>query len=79
MVEQFLEGQGTLFQRRVRACLVAEWQRICLTMEETWVGFLGWEEALEEDMANHFNIPPWRIHGQRSLVAYGSMGSKKVR
>ena len=27
-------------------------------MEETWVGFLGWEEALEEDMANHFNITP---------------------
>ena len=26
-------------------------------MEETWVGFLGWEEALEEDMASHFNIP----------------------
>ena len=26
-------------------------------MEETWVGFLGWEEALEENTANHFNIP----------------------
>ena len=30
-------------------------------------------------MVNHFNILPWRIHGQRSLVGYGSMGSQRVR
>ena len=30
-------------------------------MQETWVGPLGWEDALEEDMANHFNILLWRI------------------
>ena len=23
-------------------------------MEETWIGSLGWEEALEKDMVNHF-------------------------
>lgn len=42
-----------------------------------WIPGLG--RGLEEDMANHFNILPWRIHGQRSLVAYGSMGSPRVR
>ena len=26
-----------------------------------WVQSLGWEEALEEGMATHFNILAWRI------------------
>ena len=26
-----------------------------------WVQSLGWEDALEEEMANHSNILPWAI------------------
>ena len=30
-------------------------------MQETWVGSLGWEDPLEEDMATHSSILAWRI------------------
>ena len=30
-------------------------------MWETWVGFLGWEDPLEEGMATHSSIRAWRI------------------
>ena len=30
-------------------------------MQETWGQFLGWEDPLEEGMATHSNILPWRI------------------
>jgi len=30
-------------------------------MRETWVGSLGWEDALEKGMATHFSILAWRI------------------
>ena len=30
-------------------------------MQETWVRYLGWEDALEEGMATHSSIFAWRI------------------
>jgi len=30
-------------------------------MWKTWVQSLGWEDPLEEGMANHSNILAWRI------------------
>ena len=30
-------------------------------MQETWVGFLGWEDPLEKEMATHSSIRSWRI------------------
>ena len=30
-------------------------------MQETWVQSLGWEDALEEDIATHSSILAWRI------------------
>ena len=30
-------------------------------MRETWVGSLGWEDALEVGMATHSSILAWRI------------------
>ena len=30
-------------------------------MRETWVQSLGWEDCLEEGMANHSCIVTWRI------------------
>ena len=38
---------------------------------------LGWEDLLEEDMATHSCILAWRIHGQRNLVGYGTLGCKE--
>ena len=34
-------------------------------MQETWVRSLGWEDPLEEGMATHSNILPWRISMDR--------------
>ena len=31
------------------------------TVQETWVGYLGWEDPLGEDMATHSSILAWRI------------------
>ena len=31
------------------------------TMWKTWVQSLGWEDPLEEGMANHSSILAWRI------------------
>ena len=30
-------------------------------MQETQVGFLGWEDPLEEEMVTHFSILAWEI------------------
>ena len=37
-----------------RASRVAQWERICLPMQETQVQFLGWEDSLGEEMGNPF-------------------------
>ena len=34
-------------------------------MWETWVQSLGWEDPLEEGMATHSSILPWRIPTDR--------------
>ena len=31
--------------------------------QEIWVGSLGWEDPLEEEMATHSSILAWRIPG----------------
>ena len=43
------------------AFLVAQMVKNPLTMQETWVQFLAWEDPLEEDMATHSSILDWRI------------------
>ena len=35
-------------------------------------GFLGREDALEEEMTTHSSILPGECHGQRSLMGYSS-------
>ena len=37
-------------------------------MWETRVGFLGWEDPLEEDMATHSSILAWRIPKDRGVL-----------
>ena len=47
------------------APLVAQTVKNLPAMKETWVRFLGWEDPLEEDIANHFSILAWQatVHG----------------
>ena len=53
--------------------LVAQTVKRLLTMQETRVQSLGWEDPLEKEMATHSSILP---HGRRSLVAYSPWGHK---
>ena len=43
------------------ASLVVQWQRTHLPMQETQVWSLGWEDALEKEMATHSSILAWEI------------------
>ena len=54
---------------------VAQWQRICLPMQEMWVRSLVWEDPLEEEMATHSSILAWRILWTEEPGGLQSMGS----
>ena len=41
--------------------LVAQSVKILPAMQETRVPSMGWEDPLEEEMANHSRILAWRI------------------
>ena len=43
------------------ASLVAQMVKTLLTMQETGVRSLGWEDPLEKEMATHSSILAWRI------------------
>ena len=53
-----------------QASLVAQMVKNLLAMWETWVQSLGWEDPLEEDMATHFSILPWRIPRDRGTLLH---------
>ena len=40
---------------------MAQWSRICLPRQETWVQPLGREDTLEKEMTTHSSIPAWRM------------------
>ena len=46
-------------------------------IQETQVQSVGWEDPLEKEMATHYSILAWKIHGQRSLVGYSFWGHKE--
>ena len=48
-----------------------------LTMRETGVRSLGWEDPLEEEWQSTPGLLPGKSHGQRSLVGYGPWGLKE--
>ena len=61
-----------------QASQVAQWQRIHLPvqdMQETWVHSLGWEDALEEEMATHSSLLAWKIPWTEEPGRLWSMGS----
>ena len=47
-------------------------------MQETWVQSLGWEDPLEEGMADHSGIPAWRIPWTEDLAGYSPWGCKEL-
>ena len=47
-------------------------------MQETCVRFLGWEDPVEKEMANHSGIPAWKIPGTEETDGLQSMGSQRV-
>ena len=49
-----------------------------LAMQETWVQFLGWEDALEKEMATHSNILAWKSPWTQEAGGLQSMGSQRV-
>ena len=58
--------------------LVAQTVKCLLTMEETWVQFLGQEDLLEKEMATHSSILAWNIPWTEDLGRLQSMGSQRV-
>ena len=45
----------------LKASLVAQTVKNMPAMWETWVQSLDWKDPLEEGMATHSNILPWKI------------------
>ena len=59
-------GEGIGYQLQCSwASLVAQMVKNLPTMWETWVQSLGWEDPLEEGIANHSRILAWRIPMER--------------
>ena len=48
-----------------------------LTMLETQIQSLGWEDLLEKEMATHSVFLPEKSHGRRKLVGYSPWGRKE--
>ena len=47
-------------------------------MQESLVRYLGWEDALEEEMGTHSSVLAWRIPGMEEPGGLQSMGSRRV-
>ena len=62
-----------------KASQVAQWSRINLPMQETWVQSLGGEDPLEGEMATHSSIHAWEIPWTEEPGGLQSMGSQRVR
>ena len=61
-----LNPQKSVFNTHaVGSSPVAQMIKNLLTMQETWIPSLGWEDPLEEGMAAHSSILAWRIRMDR--------------
>ena len=56
---------------------MAQMVKNLLAKRETQVQSLGWEDALEKEMATHPSILAWRIPGTEEPGGLRSMGSQK--
>ena len=48
------------------------------TIQETWIGSLGWEDPLEKEMATHSNILAWRVSWTEEPDGLLSMGLQRA-
>ena len=58
--------------------MVAQWLRIHLAMQETWVRSLDWEDPLEKGMATHSSVLAWSTPWTEEPGGLQSMGSQRV-
>ena len=58
---------------------MAQWKRILLPMQETWVGSLGQGDPLEKELATHSSILAWEIPWPEEPGGLQSMESQRVR
>ena len=58
---------------------MAEWYKIHLSMRETWVQSLGYEDPLEKGMATHSSILAWEILWTEEPGGLQSRGVTRVR
>ena len=56
------------------ASQVAQWERICLPMQETQVPSLGEEDSLETEMATHSSMLAWEVSWTKEPGVLQSMG-----
>ena len=76
-VSDFRDSQRMCWHTHCRASQVAQWQKICLPMQETQVQYLGWEDPLEKEMATHSSSLSWEIPWTET-GSLPSMGGKRV-
>ena len=72
MVKPNAQG-GDIYQEveSLRTSVVAQMVKRLPIMQETRVRSLGWEDALEKEMATHSSTPAWKIpNGLRSLLVH---------
>ena len=60
-----------------RASLVAQRLKRLPAVWETWVRSLGWEDALEKEMATHSSMLAWRIPWMEDPGGLQSTGSQR--
>ena len=61
-----------------RASLMAQVVKCLLATQETWVQSLGWEGALEKEMATHSSFLAWEIPWSEEPGRLQSMGSQRI-
>ena len=54
-------------------------KKIHLSMQETQVGSLSWEDPLEKEMATHSSTLTWKIPWTEEPGGLQSMGSQRVK
>ena len=79
MVKPNAQG-GDIYQEveSLRTSVVAQMVKRLPIMQETRVRSLGWEDALEKEMATHSSTLAWKILWTEGPGRLQSMGSQRV-
>ena len=62
----------------IGASLVAQTVKSLSAMWNTWLRFLGWEDALEKEMVTHSSVLAWRIPWTEEPGGLWSVGLQRV-